>query len=214
LPFSVSRGKAGKKHYFCPAIKNVKTVVMHYLAALNNKEIKAWEYLYRDYYTTLCAHAYRFVKDADCAKDIVQETLINVWNSPHCFPTKGDLLGYLHKAVYTNSINYLRTRGRHGEHLLRIQREYVPGEEETFAASVREELIRQLQAAIRELPGQRRKIMQLALEGKSGQEIAEALGITIHTVKTQKNKAFTYLRERLGDTVFFLALLYTPLKDW
>jgi RNA polymerase sigma-70 factor (ECF subfamily) len=85
--------------------------------------------------------------------------------------------------------------------------------EDTFAMSLREELIRQLQVAIRELPGQRRKIMQLALEGKSGQEIAEALGITIHTVKTQKNKAFTYLREKLGDTTFLLLLLHVPLKD-
>ena len=36
-------------------------------------------------------------------------------------------------------------------------------------------------------------------------EIAEKLGITIHTVKTQKNRSFKYLRERLkGSVLLFL----------
>ena len=42
----------------------------------------------------------------------------------------------------------------------------------------------------------------------SGQEIADQLGITIHTVKTQKNRSFKFLREKLKDSVFFILLTY------
>jgi RNA polymerase sigma-70 factor (ECF subfamily) len=185
---------------------------MEYLAALNRKEARAWECFYRDYYASLCAYVCRFVKDHDRAEDIVQETLINVWRSDRAFYRERDLAAYLYKSVYTNSMQYLRTRDLHDTLLRRLQQETVmEGEEELFALTVREELVRQLRVAIRELPGQRRKILELSLEGLPGNEIAERLGITIHTVKTQKNKAFTYLRQRLG-AIYPLLALYLPLK--
>jgi RNA polymerase sigma-70 factor (ECF subfamily) len=179
---------------------------MEYLAALNKKEIKAWESFYRDYYASLCTYVHRLVKDADCAQDIVQETLINIWHSAHSFPTERDLVKYLYKSVYINSMQHLRTRNSHNAHLQRLQQESAT-EEEGFALSVREELVRQLRDALRELPTQRGKILQLSLEGLSGKEIAEQLGITINTVKTQKNKAFAYLRKRL-DGLYLLLPLY------
>jgi RNA polymerase sigma-70 factor (ECF subfamily) len=186
---------------------------MEYLTALNKKELKAWEEFYKEYYASLCTYACRFVKDADAAKDIVQETLINIWHSSNAFPDETEFARYLYKSIYVNSMQHIRTENRHDDHLRRLQREVAGGEEEAFALSIREELIRQLQAVIRELPEQRRKIMQLSFEGLSGKEIAERLGITIHTVKTQKSKAFAYLRERLGDLFFLLFSLYFPMKN-
>ena len=80
--------------------------------------------------------------------------------------------------------------------------------EEVFADTVCEELLRQLYRYINELPEDRRKIMLLSIKGFSGQEIADQLGITIHTVKTQKNRSFKFLREKLKDSVFFILLTY------
>ena len=37
-------------------------------------------------------------------------------------------------------------------------------------------------------------------------EIAEKLGITIHTVKTQKSRSFKYLREKLKDSVLLFLI--------
>ena len=68
--------------------------------------------------------------------------------------------------------------------------------DEIFAITVRDELLRQLYCYIKELPDGA-EIMELSVLGLSGPEIAEKLGITIHTVKTQKNRSFKYLRERL-----------------
>jgi RNA polymerase sigma-70 factor (ECF subfamily) len=186
---------------------------MEYLAALNKKELRAWEDFYRDYYASLCSRADRFVKDAACAEDIVQDTLINVWRSSLSFPSEKELASYLYKSVYINSMQYLRTRNLHDAHLLRLQQEAEVDDEESLALSVREELVRQLQVVIRELPEQRRKIMQLSLEGLSGKEIAEQLGITIHTVKTQKSKAFVYLRKRLGSLTLLLIISCLSLKN-
>jgi RNA polymerase sigma-70 factor (ECF subfamily) len=186
---------------------------MEYLAALNKKELKAWEDFYKDYYASLCSYAYRFVKDADCSEDIIQDTLISIWRSTLSFHSERELANYLYKSVYINSMQHLRTQNLHNAHLLRLQKEVEVDDEESLALSVREELIRQMQAVIRELPEQRRKIMQLSLEGLSGKEIAEQLGITIHTVKTQKSKAFVYLRKKMGSLSLLLFISCLSLKN-
>ena len=77
--------------------------------------------------------------------------------------------------------------------------------DEQFALTVQEELIRQIYVYIEDLPEERKKIILLSLKGHSGKEIAEILGISIHTVKTQKNRTFKYLREKLkGSVLLFL----------
>ena len=74
--------------------------------------------------------------------------------------------------------------------------------EENFYSVVREELFRKLRELIDRLPEERKKIMLMSLEGKSGEEIACDLNITIHTVKQQKYRAYKFLREQLGQYTF------------
>ena len=63
--------------------------------------------------------------------------------------------------------------------------------------TVREEVVRLLYLHIGDLPRVRRQIMRLSISGFSGKEIAERLGISVNTVKVQKNKSIKYLRDRL-----------------
>lgn len=175
------------------------------LDGINNKELKAWEELYSSYYSALCVYANRFIKDADCAQDVVQETLINVWKSDRTFPDMKDLTWYLYKAVYNNSLYHLRSRHSHDDiHLHPHLANSMP--DEVFVDTVHDEVIRQLYVHLQELPEERRKIMMLTIEGFSGNEIAEKLGISINTVKTQKNRSFKFLREKLSGSVFLILL--------
>ena len=137
------------------------------LRGVNQKDLKAWETLYASYYAALCSYADGIVKDSDTAQDIVQDTLIRIWNSDRTFPDIKD---------------------------------------EQFALTVREELIRQLYVYIEDLPEERKKILLMSIQGHSGNEIADLLGISINTVKTQKNRGFKYLREKLKDSVLLFLL--------
>ena len=74
-----------------------------------------------------------------------------------------------------------------------------------------EDVIRKLRAAIALLPDQRKTILQLSLEGYSVQEIALQLEISINTVKTQKKRAYSFLKENLKQ-YFSLLLLLEILK--
>ena len=55
---------------------------------------------------------------------------------------------------------------------------------------------------------ERKKIMLMGLEGKSGEEIACDLNITIHTVKQQKYRAYKFLREQLGQYTSLLFIFF------
>lgn len=84
--------------------------------------------------------------------------------------------------------------------------------EADFILTIREELVRQLHRYIEELPKEAQKIMKLSLEGMSGNEIAEKLHISVHTVKSQKNRSFKYLREKLSQS-YYISLLYVILFE-
>ena len=71
--------------------------------------------------------------------------------------------------------------------------------EDFLSRTVREEIMRRLYIHIGNLPPDRRRIMLLSIKGLSGKEIAEMLGISINTVKVQKNRSIKYLRECLID---------------
>lgn len=178
-----------------------------YLDGVNRKNTKAWECLYKDYYTALCAYVYKIVGDESVSKDIVQDTLIGIWKSELKFLLVKKMTCYLYKAVYTNAVQYLRTEKLHHSLLEAYRDEEIDIADSHFALTLQEELTRQLRLCIHELPEQQRKIILLSLDGLSGNEIAEKLGISVNTVKTQKNRSFKYLRAKLGGSFYLLFLV-------
>lgn len=184
-----------------------------YLRGLNAREEGAWKAFYDEFYSALCGYACKFVRVPEEAEDVVQETCVKIWESSQVFATMQEFAWYVYKAVYTNAMLHLRTKKRREKLLREMPVEEVEMPEEAFAEAVREELIRQLREHIEELPEEARKVLRLSLEGFSGNEIAEKLGISIHTVKSQKNRSFKILREKLSGT-YYMAWLYLLLPGF
>ena len=113
---------------------------------------------------------------------------------------------YLYRAVWNNALKYLRDRNVEEERLKHWCEEEGEMSEENFYSVVREELFRKLRELIDRLPEERKKILLMSIQGHSGNEIADLLGISINTVKTQKNRGFKYLREKLKDSVLLFLL--------
>ena len=183
-----------------------------YLEELNRREDRAWEAFYNDYYVALCADANKFLHVPSDAEDVVQDTCVKIWESDNKFATMKEFTWYVYKSVYTNTMYYLRTRNLHQRLLQNVETEETVMPESDFILTIREELIRLLHVYIAELPHEAQKIMKLSLEGMSGNEIAEKLNISVHTVKSQKNRSFKYLRERLSKSCY-ISMLYAVLFD-
>lgn len=161
---------------------------------INNKDEKEWKVLFDYYYAPLCAFAGDLLHDDMQAEDIVQTTLMKLWNNDKIFDNQKHLSYYLYRAVYNNTLYHLR------EHQQHVNVEITDAlaqhrHDDDFALAVKEELIRQLYEGIQQLPRRRREVILLSIEGKSGAEIAEILQISISTVKESKAKAIDSLRK-------------------
>ncbi len=168
--------------------------------AINSKSLAAWGELYRSHYAALCSYADNMTKRSDVAEDIVQEVLLNVWISSRIFVTMREFTFFLYKAVYNNSLYYLRTQKIHSGILEKLSKD-AELNDEYFAETIREELLRRLHLQIESLPPERRRIIQLSLKGHSREEIASMLGISPNTVKAQKTHALKALRNAMEDPV-------------
>ena len=76
-----------------------------------------------------------------------------------------------------------------------------------------EEMSRLLNEAINQLPKQCEQVIIGILEGKSLQEIADNMQISVNSAKTYKLRAILSLRSLLKDTPFLLLIILIRNKE-
>ena len=176
------------------------------VAGVNRKDEKTWGDFYDRFYAALCVYVSKILPIPDAVEDLVQEVFISVWEGKRTFSDIKELTNYLYRACYNNTLLYIRNNQIHDSILSSLAEECRQDEDMIYALTVKEEIIRQLYFHIEELPPEQRRIILLRIEGYTWEEIAERLGISINTVKTQKARSYRFLREKMGDAMSFIIL--------
>ncbi|MBR5351188.1 MAG: RNA polymerase sigma-70 factor [Prevotella sp.] len=176
--------------------------------------VKRWDnqsvaMLYKAYYKALYSYARQMTGDEEPAKDIVQEVFFNTWKRQGIFESETALRTYLYNATRNESINYIKClrlendrKKLFGKRLKEMQMD-----ENGDLTLHKEEVYRLMFEAIDALPPKQREIFLLLMKGKKNSEIAEAMNISINTVKTQRQSGMDKLRNRLSPDAFLLLLL-------
>ena len=111
---------------------------------------------------------------------------------------------YLFKALRNNALYYLRQYQENEE----VDPSIEDNSDNILNAIIEEEVHREIIRAIDKLPTERRRIVEMSMGGCSQEEIAEKLHVSINTIKTQKRKAYAFLREELKNLfIFFLVIM-------
>lgn len=180
-----------------------------FIENVNKKREGAWREMYRKYYPAMCNYASKIVKDADVAEDIVQDCFIKIWDSGTQFPDASSLVAYLYRMVYTRSLNSVRDRGiaqelyeKWGNNLLEDQEDDL-----VIECAVEEDVVNKFYEAVDRLSEQQRQVLFMSMEGCKVRDIAEQLGISENSVKTQKKRAYAFVREELGEGLAMLIFL-------
>ena len=84
---------------------------------------------------------------------------------------------------------------------------FQESEEELETRITEEEIYRLFLKILEELPGRRKIIFKLHLQGKKNEEIAKLLHISIETVKTAKKESVRYFKMRLGNAFCALSFM-------
>ncbi|GAP69165.1 RNA polymerase sigma factor, sigma-70 family [Bacteroidales bacterium 6E] len=155
---------------------------------------RAHEKLYRMLAPKMYGVCLRYAKDADEAKDNLQDGFVTVFTKLRDFRHEGSFEGWVRRIMVNVSLD----RYRKNQPLLFVDEvrahDVATHEEEAMANLPVEDLVR----TIRELPPQYKMVFNLyVFEGLSHQDIGKQLGITESTSKSNLSRAREILRQKL-----------------
>ena len=164
----------------------------------------AFDFLFRTRYKNLCRFAATFVVHFDVAEDIVQEIFEKIWQKSARIAEGESIDSYLFVATRNACFTFLKDR-RERVDLEGLKQELEAPEEVVEFESAE---LNRLWGEIEKLPLQCKTVFKLVvLEDMKYREVAEALDISVNTVKTQVKIAYKTLRESLQRGQFTLFLL-------
>lgn len=172
-------------------------------------DIAAFEELHKKYYIFLCLIAEHIVRNPSDAQEIVSDVFVKIWNIREKIDISTSIKAYLVKAVHNTSVNYLErykisnkltdSLSNSDYKLLAWDSDYPLGQ------LYEKEIMNILDQGISTLPDACREIFILSRnEDMKYRDIADKLGISVNTVKTQMKIALARLRETLKDYLVIL----------
>ena len=177
------------------------------IAVVHRWDEQSLKLLYRHYYKALVLFSIQMVEKLEIAEELVQDTFVDTWQHHHLFSNQQSLKAYLYNTVRNNSISYLRHQRVEVKRIEMFEKEYQLMRDEDDSESDREEIFRQLLLGIESLSPKLRQIFLLSIEGKTCADIAKELGITPASVKTQRQRGFKILRQRLSPEALLLLFM-------
>lgn len=155
----------------------------------------AFNSFFKEYMEQLYLYALAFVKERTVAEDIVQDVFIYLWTNRNRIHYAGSLYAYLLSAVKNACINHKA----HLEVEDKYRQAMADAEDYSFAETEWEELRQRVMVAVDSLPPKCREIFILgAVDGMKYQEIADQLGVSVNTVKTQMKFAYRKVKAQTG----------------
>jgi len=167
----------------------------------------AFQQIFDLYYSNLCLFTNKYIEDFSEAEDIVQEVFIILWEKHADFSNMYSLKAFIYQTAKNKALNLIK----HNKVKFNYSKAQVKElESEQYFANqfIEEETKRIIIQRINELPVQSRKIILLSMEGMKNQEIAEAMDISINTVKTQKKIAYKKLKFQLAELFTIIAFCF------
>ncbi len=148
--------------------------------------------------------ALRIVRDSDAASDCAQEAFVRAYRALHQYDPTLPFGPWLFRIATNASLNYVQRWHAHETPVEELPERPLPDEQSPESIVVGRDQLERVVEAIDALPPAYRAALTLRhLHDLSYQEIADALGLPLGTVKTHLHRARAALRvelERRGIT--------------
>jgi RNA polymerase sigma-70 factor (ECF subfamily) len=175
---------------------------------LNMADSNSFEMIFRSLYPSLCYFAERLVHNSDDAEDIIEDLFVKVWNKQLKFDNEEHLKAFLYRSAKNACLDFLKGYENSGTRNTLFADERGYSEDACLNEIIRAEIIAEIYQAIEQLSPQCSKIITMSyLDGMSNQEIADALNLSVQTVKNQKGRGLALLKQRMPNDKFQLIFL-------
>lgn len=149
--------------------------------------------LFETYAPKMMAVCMRYAKDKMQAEDVLQVGFIKVFSNLEKFSGKGSLEGWIRRIMVNSSLDEIRRNTKFLANQSMDDVDYKLGMTQNVDANLLEDDLMKL---VQNLPTGYQTVFNLyAIEGFSHKEIAEQLGVTESTSKSQYSRAKKLLQE-------------------
>lgn len=171
-------------------------------ACLNGNE-KAQKRLFEKYSGQMMAVCLRYGADHQEAEDMFQDGFIKVFQKLEKYNGKGALGAWIRRTMANNALDQIRKNKRENDHVSQYEVEFKLENEdrvEPFDDDQPKLTNDRLTTLIQEMPpGYRTVFNMYVVEEYSHKEIADQMGISESTSKTQYRKAKAYMRNLIEE---------------
>lgn len=162
---------------------------------IRQRDKKAFATVYQKYHGYLYAIALRYLKSREMAEDAVQHVFVKLWESTARIEIEINLKNYLYTMTKNHILNQIRDR----KEIISINyanaQKEIPDNDEFLEKMEQQRISQALYSGIEQLPAQKKAVCMMKMEeNASNQEIADKMGISIHTVKSHYQESIKLLR--------------------
>lgn len=182
-----------------------------FIARLKQQDSAAFSQLVRAYQDKIYNLALRLTRNAEEAEEVLQETLLSVFNKIHTFQERSRLSTWIYAITSNGALSRLRKKSSQSvtfeeDTLLKTESSWFRNSKVVFEVTdhndpvILSELQERLEAAIETLPdGYREIFIMKEINKMPVKDIAEIVGINPGAVKTRLHRARLLLRAKLSD---------------
>lgn len=168
---------------------------------------QAFARFYKEYYPLFLAFACKFMDERETARDVVQDVFIDYLNRRKLFQEIIQIKVFFYRSIRNKCLNIITHQKIHEKFVGKQLNTEVETTEFFHSTIIREEVAFAVHQEIDKLPPATRQVLLLALDGKSNDEIAAELSVSVNTVKTHKARSYPLLRRKLSDLLILAVFL-------
>ena len=181
-------------------------LILDEISKRNRKVFKAF---FNKHYKNLVIYANGYLFDKQASEDIVQDVYIYIWENSDSINIKSSLKNYLYAMVRNKCLNYLKSiKITDSYDYLELNISLIT--EQVFDSTLDEDkqiVYHQILKIVDALPDKMQQIVKLKfLHHYKYLEIAEELGVSVNTVKTQLKRAKVKISEAITTILILLQM--------
>lgn len=189
---------------------NIDRIDENLIIQINNGSEQAFSELYKAYYVYLNTVAVYYLYDRNVSAEVVDDVFLNIWSKRRtlAFPVHS----YLIRAVQNGCLNYIRSQqsmqavlDEHKEQICAFLEDNIVSTPVPLQYVEFKETEAEIKETISSLPPKCRSVFESYFyEGKSAEEIAKEMNLTVSTVRVQIKNALDRLKMALKHLLFIL----------
>lgn len=186
----------------------IKSIDWNLIVRLREGDESAFRVVFDQYSQKIYGLAYHFLKNREQSKEVVQETLLRLWEHRLKLDSEYPLAPWLYTIARRVTLNMLRQTATSEAARKKLWLTMHPEHNETEEGILAADLERLTSHILNTLPQQQQMVFRLSrFEGLTYEEIAARMNISVHTVKYHLTGALKTLRACFNQSEILFPLL-------